>query len=90
MRYKYPSERNRYDWSAHRSSEQTPGGPSAGNAASNAGTTIVAYLITGPLVYGGIGHLVDRWLGTSIGVGIGALIGMTLALYTVWLRYGRR
>ena len=70
--------------------KQGSGGPSATTAANNSATAIVSYLITGPAVYGGIGHLIDRWLGTGFVTGIGALIGMALSLYLVWLRYGRR
>ncbi|MFN0285081.1 MAG: AtpZ/AtpI family protein [Kineosporiaceae bacterium] len=51
--------------------------------------TVLAYLLTGPLVYGGLGWLVDRWLGTEPAfVLVGILGGMALALYVVWVRYG--
>lgn len=48
----------------------------------------VAYLLTGPLVYGGLGWLADRWLGTSWLVGVGIVGGMALSLYLIWFRYG--
>jgi F0F1-type ATP synthase assembly protein I len=48
----------------------------------------VAYLISGPLVYGGIGYLLDRWLGTTWIVGVGIVGGMVLSLYLIWFRYG--
>lgn len=48
----------------------------------------VAYLITGPLLYGGIGWLLDHWLGTSWIVGVGIVGGMALSLYLIWFRYG--
>ena len=48
----------------------------------------VAYLITGPLIYGGIGYLLDRWLGTNWIVGVGIVGGMALSLYLIWFRYG--
>lgn len=51
--------------------------------------TALAYLLTGPLVYGGLGWLADRWLGTEpLFVLVGILGGMALALYVVWVRYG--
>lgn len=51
--------------------------------------TVLAYLISGPLLYGGLGWLADRWLGTApVFVLIGILGGMALALYLVWVRYG--
>ena len=48
----------------------------------------VAYLLTGPLIYGGIGYLLDRWLGTNWIVGVGIVGGMALSLYLIWFRYG--
>ncbi|WP_076258372.1 AtpZ/AtpI family protein [Intrasporangium flavum] len=48
----------------------------------------VAYLLTGPLVYGGLGALADHWLGTSWLVGVGIVGGMALSLYLIWFRYG--
>lgn len=48
----------------------------------------VAYLITGPLIYGGLGWLLDTWLGTSWIVGVGIVGGMALSLYLIWFRYG--
>ena len=48
----------------------------------------VAYLMTGPLIYGGIGYLLDRWLGTTWIVGVGIVGGMALSLYLIWFRYG--
>ncbi|HBO54227.1 AtpZ/AtpI family protein [Janibacter terrae] len=58
-------------------------------AASDAmAATVLAHLITGPILYGAIGWLLDRWLGTSFLVVIGVLGGMALSLYVIWLRYG--
>lgn len=53
------------------------------------GGTVSAYLIGGPLVYGGVGLLADRWLHTGFLTPIGLLGGMALSLYVVWLRYGK-
>lgn len=51
--------------------------------------TVLARLISGPLLYGGLGWLVDRWLGTNPWfVVVGILGGMALSLYVVWFRYG--
>jgi F0F1-type ATP synthase assembly protein I len=50
----------------------------------------VAYLITGPLIYGLVGWLLDHWLGTSFLVGVGIVGGMALSLYLIWFRYGSR
>ena len=49
---------------------------------------VVSYLITGPVMFGGIGMGLDHWLGTSWLVAVGILGGMALSLYVVWVRYG--
>jgi hypothetical protein len=48
----------------------------------------VAYLLTGPLIYGGLGAIADHLLGTSWLVGAGIVGGMALSLYLIWFRYG--
>ena len=71
--------------------EPTPENPvlSAGKFASDqTSASVIAYLITGPVVFGGLGVLLDRWLGTSFIVVLGLLGGMALSLYVIWLRYG--
>jgi F0F1-type ATP synthase assembly protein I len=50
----------------------------------------IAYLISGPLVYGTAGWLLDHWLGTAFLVGVGIVGGMALSLYLIWFRYGSR
>jgi len=49
---------------------------------------VVSYLISGPVMFGGIGWALDRWLGTSFLVPMGILAGMAVSLYLVWFRYG--
>ncbi len=48
----------------------------------------IAYLLSGPLIYGGLGALADHWIGTSYLVGVGIVGGMALSLYLIWFRYG--
>ena len=69
----------------------TPTDPPAFDASVGEGEawTVLAYLISGPLLYGGLGWLADRWLGTSPWlVLVGIVGGMALAVYVVWVRYG--
>ncbi len=47
------------------------------------------YLVAGVLVYGLLGWLVDRWLGTSFVVVIGILLGVGLGLYMTYARFNR-
>jgi F0F1-type ATP synthase assembly protein I len=51
--------------------------------------TILGYLLSGLLVWGGAGFLVDKWLGTRLFVLIGLLVGMGTSIYIVYIRYGR-
>jgi ATP synthase protein I len=49
----------------------------------------VSYLLSGMLVWGFFGWLVDRWLATDgIGMGIGAVIGAALGCYLTVKRLG--
>lgn len=57
-------------------------------AADQTSASVIAYLITGPALFGGLGVLLDRWLGTGFLVVLGLLGGMALSLYVIWLRYG--
>jgi ATP synthase protein I len=60
-----------------------------GSGGEAAAWTVLAYVISGPLLYGGLGWLADRWLGTfPVLVAMGILGGMVLALYLVWVRFG--
>lgn len=57
-------------------------------AETHLGTTVVAYLLAGPVLFGAIGWLVDRALGQDWVVAVGILSGMALSMYVIWLRYG--
>ena len=51
--------------------------------------SILGYLISGPLFWGGIGWILDNWLNTGYFMVVGLLPGMGAALYLVSLRFGR-
>ena len=56
---------------------------------NNQGMTALSYLIAGMLVWGLIGWLVDRWLGTrGIAAGIGAVVGAAGGVYLIVRRLG--
>lgn len=55
----------------------------------NAFWTILGYMISGLLIWGGIGWGLDRWLNTEYFLMGGLLLGMGSALYLIWLRFGR-
>lgn len=46
-----------------------------------------SYLVSGVLLYGGLGWLADRWLGTSFLVAVGILVGAGFGLYLTFVRF---
>jgi F0F1-type ATP synthase assembly protein I len=64
-------------------------GESPANAEASLGTSLTAYLLSGPLTFGGLGWLADRLLSTSYLVVAGSVVGVGLSIYVIWLRYGR-
>jgi ATP synthase protein I len=47
-------------------------------------------LLAGPIVWGGVGYLLDQWLGTGrVLTAIGVVVGSLTAFYIVYLRFGR-
>lgn len=54
------------------------------------GWSISGTLLAGVLLYGGIGFLLDRWLGTpKVFTAIGLLVGAGLGIYLVYVKYGK-
>lgn len=51
--------------------------------------TILGYLLSGLLFWGGVGYFADRFFDTSYLTLVGILMGMGGGLYLVWLRFGR-
>lgn len=59
----------------------------SGAAAEAVALTVLARLIAGPALYGGLGWVLDHWLGTGFLLPIGLIVGEGLALYVVLVRY---
>jgi ATP synthase protein I len=55
----------------------------------NAMWSIFGYLLSGLIFWGGIGYGLDKWLDKGIFTLIGLLVGISGAIYLVWLRFGR-
>ena len=51
--------------------------------------SIFGYLLSGLLFWGGIGYGLDRWLNQGYFTLLGLLVGISGAIYLVWLRFGR-
>lgn len=47
------------------------------------------YLVSGVAIYGILGWLADRWLGTSFLVVLGILLGAGFGLYMTFARFNR-
>lgn len=69
-------------------SSERSGAAAARVSAQSLATSVTAYLISGPVVFGGAGWGLDHWLDTGFFIVIGLLAGMALSLYVIWLRYG--
>lgn len=52
------------------------------------GTSVLSYLLAGPILFGGIAWLVGRWVGLEWLSAVGILAGMGMSIYIIWVRYG--
>jgi hypothetical protein len=50
---------------------------------------VVSYLISGVLLWGGIGWLIDAWLDTRGFVAVGIVGGAAAAIVLIYLRYSK-
>jgi F0F1-type ATP synthase assembly protein I len=50
---------------------------------------VLSYLLSGVILYGGIGWLLDAWLGTRGLVGVGIVLGAAGGIWLIWLRYSK-
>jgi ATP synthase protein I len=63
----------------------------ASNNEEGALWSIMGYLISGLLIWGGIGYALDYWLHTHHYFFLGGLLlGAGASIYLVWLRFGRQ
>jgi len=54
------------------------------------GWSVTATMIAGILVWGGVGYLVDRLVGTpNVFFALGTILGACGSIYIVYLRYGK-
>jgi F0F1-type ATP synthase assembly protein I len=45
-------------------------------------------MLSGIIVWGGAGWLLDRWLETRVFILVGTLLGLTVAIYLIVVKYG--
>lgn len=60
-----------------------------GQGGADQGYRILSIMIAGLLAYGGLGWLLDRWLGTSWWLPIGLVLGVALGVYLVVVKFGK-
>ncbi|MCW5954007.1 MAG: AtpZ/AtpI family protein [Propionibacteriaceae bacterium] len=61
----------------------------SGQGGADQGYRILSIMIAGLLAYGGLGWLLDRWLGTAWFLPIGLVVGVALGIYLVVVKFGR-
>ena len=50
----------------------------------------LSLILSGMLVWGGIGWLLSRWLDNRLPLALGLVVGTAAGTALVWLRYGRQ
>lgn len=55
----------------------------------NTGYAVLGTLIAGMAVWGGIGALLDHWLGTAAFLPIGVIVGVAASIYLIVVKYGK-
>lgn len=67
--------------------EKAPARVSSETNPAGDGWKMINQLLAGLVLYGGLGWVLDRWLGTRHWVGIGIVAGALLGLVWVYLQY---
>lgn len=70
-------------------SEQERRPENDGRDFASAAWSVPSYILSGIILYGGGGWLLSRWTGVAVLTPIGVLIGVILAIYLVYRKYGR-
>jgi F0F1-type ATP synthase assembly protein I len=52
------------------------------------GWGITGTMLSGIIVWGGVGWLLDRWLETRVFILVGTMLGLTVAIYLIVVKYG--
>jgi F0F1-type ATP synthase assembly protein I len=52
------------------------------------GWGITGTMLSGIIVWGGVGWLLDRWLETRVFILVGTILGLTVAIYMIVVKYG--
>jgi F0F1-type ATP synthase assembly protein I len=63
-------------------------GAHLGSQGMNQGMQVLSYLVSGVVLYGGLGWLADHFLGTGFLLPIGIVLGAGFGIYLVIKRFG--
>ncbi|MGH3241987.1 AtpZ/AtpI family protein [Actinomadura sp. KC06] len=56
---------------------------------ADAAWSVPSYLLSGMIIWGGLGWLLAEWTGQNWLTAVGVVIGVGLAVYLVYVKYGR-
>ena len=70
-------------------SEQSEAPRETGPSFADAAWSVPGYLLSGMAIWGGIGWLLSEWSGWDLFKPIGLIMGAGLAIYLVYVKYGR-
>jgi len=76
------------DTPARRDPRPRPDAPARQPSGADIGWGITGTLLSGIVVWGGVGLALDRWWGTRFVALIGVILGLTVAIYLVVVKYG--
>ena len=62
--------------------------PARPPSGADVGWGITGTMLSGIIVWGGVGWLLDRWWETRVFTLVGTLLGLTVAIYLVVVKYG--
>lgn len=68
--------------------EVNDGDPTPRHGGSDDGMAVISYILSGLLLYGGLGWLADRWLETTWLLPVGLILGLLASMYLIFKRYG--
>jgi ATP synthase protein I len=68
----------------------TEGRGSPDPSGASQGWAVLGTLLAGICVWGGIGWLIDLWLGTTWVKAVGVIVGASASIYYVTVRFGRQ
>jgi ATP synthase protein I len=70
-------------------SEQRRPPKNDGRDFADAAWSIPSHILSGMVIWGGAGWLLSRWTGVGAFTPIGLILGVGLAIYLVYVKYGR-